>query len=234
MDKLFDKKGIYGIVLFLFLMTCTVFASEIDSRWVYVGKDNRDVMYYDRQTAQYNPDTHSITIWRKVISDGKPLCIGQYHIFLDRREYQGIKHAIYDKNTGERRIIKQSQYPMEKIAPDSDIEKAADDVCDQYGISHMSSNAADRWNWIYSSATQTCMYAKDFITIDRVNKTVEIWVRATNLNGFTFRPVLYTCHIDDQTVDYAGYKGIAKGLDIFPETIEEAVWNKAKELYFKK
>ena len=73
-----------------------------------------------------------------------------------------------------------------------------------------------------------------FITIDRVNKTVEIWVRATNLNGFTFRPVLYTCHIDNQTVDYAGYKGIAKGLGIFPETIEEAVWNKAKELYFKK
>lgn len=139
MDKLFNKKVIYGIVLFLVLMTSTVFASEMDSRWVYVGKDNRDMMYYDRQTAQYDPDTHSITIWRKVISDGKPLCIGQYHIFLDRREYQGIKHAIYDENTGERRIIKQSQYPMEKIAPDSDIEKAADDVCDQYGISHMGS-----------------------------------------------------------------------------------------------
>ena len=43
-----------------------------------------------------------------------------------------------------------------------------------------------------------------------------------------------TCYIDDQTVDYAGHKGIAKGLDIFPETIEEAVWDKAKELYFKK
>lgn len=63
MEKNFNKKGICGIVLFLVLMTSTVFASEMDSRWVYVGKDNRDMMYYDRQTAQYDPDTHSITIW---------------------------------------------------------------------------------------------------------------------------------------------------------------------------
>lgn len=74
------------------------------------------------------------------------------------------------------------------------------------------------------------MYATNYIIIDKDNNTIGLWVCS---QGNTSSPSLYTCHIDTQTIDYLGGRGISKGMDIFPDTLEESIWNKAQMIYLK-
>lgn len=233
MEFIYDKRTLFIAILLLFLSASSAFAEEGTSRWVYLGHEEDFDIYYDRQTVTYNPDTHTIMMWERQVSNKDIIYLNQYYIFLDTHKYQFVKRAIYNSRTGSKDVRKYPQAQLQWIFPESDIEKIADYICDQYGASHMFPNRTNRWMWLFSSDRQTYMYATDYIIIDKDNNTVGLWIRYSTPQGFISSPSLYTCHIDTQTIDYLGGRGISKGMDIFPDTFEESVWNKAKEIYDK-
>ena len=44
-------------------------------------------------------------------------------------------------------------------------------------------------------------------------------------------PSLYKCHIDTKIMNYLGGREISKGMDVYPDTLEESIWNKARMIY---
>ena len=88
------------IEVMLFFIISPVLADESDLRWFYLGHKEDCDIYYDKQTATYDPNTRTIMMWEGQVLSKQIVYLEQYYIFLDTHKHQLTKRTIHNLRTG--------------------------------------------------------------------------------------------------------------------------------------
>lgn len=223
MKSVFRK---FMALIFFFSILCTAGAAYAADRWVYMGKEEGMEGYYDTQTARYDRSGNAVTYWFRWTTDGKPSSLDYITVDLSTKEYSMPKYAVYQKY-GNPKIYTNTAGYVSPVPPDSTIEKTVDAICDAYRVPHMYPNKEHRWTWIYSDDRKDIYLANDAYSVNGIDSKVTVWIKETYLSGWTgvFRCIV---DLDGQTIE-EHTKGVAT-VAVLPDTMEEAIYNKAKEM----
>lgn len=215
------KRVICVCLMMMFMFATVSFAA--DGRWIPIDEDG---LYVDSKTATYDADTNSIYFWTKYEQNSELINMDYHHVELNAAKECIVKGAFY-QNQLYPKVRVYDDNPNVDIWPDDAMEKAANIVCDMYGIAHMYPDTANRWKWLYSTNKRTTNYAPSMVRVDKGKNTVIVWTQGVLPDGTYTPSTKCTCYFDDNTIEYINSRGVLKQY-VLPDTLEEAIFDVAR------
>ncbi len=219
------KLLILCLTMMLWLTASVSFAAKV--QWVPI--EGEEGLYVDTETATYDAATSSIYFWTKYQEDSELLHMEYYHVKLDTAK-ECILEGMFYQNLVHPKVTIFPDKPDVDVWPDDVVEKAANIVCDQYGIAHVYPDRANRWTWLYSSKGHSTQYAPDMVKVDKENNTVTIWTQEKLQDSNRTYVTRCICHLADNTIEYTNLKGVWTK-EVQPDTLEEKIFAVAKESF---
>lgn len=255
---------ICGLCLVVLLMGSMASAESVSPRWKLYNRGPINGMnslfneYYDSQSLEYMPNLQVVKVWTKDISqdDNDSYILTQLWIDYSKKTWYRVRWGSYP-NT--RNFMAHFSFPtIFSIGPDLRYEKLANIIADRFHLPHLYpvGFGQHQWKKIYSTNGKSfylCMdtweshlesnrcivwikkyykpgryyiddYCADFTT-DQVGIRMKKWKNNKLIEDF---PNTMTRDMMQITYYYEDWK------DVLPESLEEAIYNGARELYQSK
>lgn len=224
------------LLMIIFLLPMQASAAE---RWIQSNIFEDGLEYFDVQTLKYHPENDTVTGWigQKNKADGPVVEMEEVKIYLHSKTYIKTKSIWYDpKQKSFVDMSSRISHAESAIWPDSTVEKMAAYVCKMANVESVFSVPDNRWQWIYSTDTYTCTYARDTLIVDKVRQQVEFFEKQDIVPDGYYEdgkhPITYVrCNLVDGTVSYSRDKKHWQTNFAYPESNEEKLLNFAKTLF---
>lgn len=183
------KKIISSLILFIAMISCISYAANTSAdQWQWYYSDDHQSAYFDPSSVIYNRKSNTATVWRKyeILGRETPLTL---HIKIDfsNKKTQMIGYINSEGNEG----AVAPNYLSEGIGPGTADEALANTVADQLNIPHIYTGGPDRWQWFYSTDTESYYIATDTASYDSKTNLYSVWIKTTpTAPGFN-RPIHY-------------------------------------------
>lgn len=227
------KKILLTLLLLLSAFT-SVYAAE-DSRWVPLYNDyNKVYAYYDHKTPEYDKKTGNITYWVKSDEGKDVVLLTKYEANVKDKT---LKKLYYVKLGPGEKHWEGIPYPANLkhiIGPDTFDEVAINLACDDLGLKPIL--GVKEHKWLFLKSTQSSIGPqKDYICVDtykydKEHKIVSVHCKAV-WNNDPQKRFFYEAKVNltTQVIDC----GILGKRLAAPDTVDEAIYNAAKEMVAK-
>lgn len=198
-------------------------AYALEARWDKIYETEYGVTYVDVQTIMQ--DGRNVFFWvRDNNKKNSDYYLKKYYIVTDTKMLYQVNEIKY-MNDGPHNIPVNpgAANPRYKICPDSNEENIVNHVLRKVGLPKL--YPQNTWKWFHSTDKTSYYIASRACYINDVRKFVA-WVKTTSLSGYTtVRPYIIDIEKSKIRTTYGDYQMI------IPDTIQERVFNAAKELY---
>lgn len=220
-------KSLMTLCLLVIISASVVLANTQDSRWKWYYSTAVDSMYYDTQTLKYDEPNQAVKVWVKT-EDLKGQKTSERLILISYRDKTETSLQNYFFKNGYPHLYNMGKINTNVIYPDSTIESLANKVGAYFNLKPIYPGGPNRWKWVYSTSTYTLSIATDCERYDPESNTHMIWIKSTTLKGSYYIDTYY-CNFSDETIRRA----YGKPKPVVPDTIDEYIYNAAKELFEK-
>ena len=202
------------------MSTCS-YAEEND-RWLWVSSNAYFSVYVDKNTVQAADEGNSLVYWRKEKWLAGFTSITKVRINRGNQTYAELYTKSQASGAYPREHVFSNPHYLD-IYPDSLDEKEANAVCHLLKLPTIYGVQAHSWKWIYSTDTTSYYICTDVYKYDSSKGAFKVYYKSKGPRGTncTFSEVDLTNHVI--------YTGNKKRI-IVPDSLEEAIYNGAKEI----
>jgi hypothetical protein len=182
------KKIISALIVFIAMFGCISYGAVIDKdQWQWYYSDDHQSAYFNPASVTYDKKSNTATVWRKyeIIGRETPLTL---HIKIDFSN-KTAQMIGYITSEGKEGYV--YNHPKDDIGPDMADESLANTLSDQLNLPHIYKGGSDRWQWFYSTDTESYYIATDATSYDPKTNLYSAWIKITNINKPFYRPHHY-------------------------------------------